>query len=265
MLKIRVMPTLLHKDFGLVKGERFHSWRRTGSAMQQIKVYNLREVDELVFLDITASIRGAEPDYQLIDDLADDCFMPMTVGGGIRTIDHARGVLQVGADKVSINSAAVETPQLITQIGDRFGSQCVVVSIDYKLHRDGSREVFTYSGSKPMGLDPVSFAKRAQQLGAGEILLTSIDRDGTFGGYDIECIRSVSEAVSIPVIASGGAGSYEDMRLAIVEGKASAVAAASIFHFSHLTPLEAKRYLGSKGLPVRLADEAESEIGGNHG
>jgi cyclase len=259
VLKIRVMPTLLHKDFGLVKGERFHSWRRTGSAMQQIKVYNLREVDELVFLDITASIKGSPPDYQLIDGLADDCFMPMTVGGGIRTIDHARGVLQVGADKVSINSAAVENPHLITQIADRFGSQCVVVSIDYKLHPDGAREVFTYSGSKPTGLDPVAFAKLSQERGAGEILLTSIDRDGTFVGYDIECIRNVSEAVSIPVIASGGAGSYEDMSVAIVEGKASAVAAASIFHFSHLTPLEAKRYLAAKGLPVRLVDQPEAD------
>jgi cyclase len=259
MLKVRVMPTLLHKDFGLVKGERFHSWRRTGSAMQQIKVYNLREVDELVLLDITASIKGRPPDYQLIDDLADDCFMPMTVGGGIRTIDHARGVLQVGADKVSINSAAVEHPELITQIADRFGSQCVVVSIDYKLHADGTREMFTYSGSKPTGLDPVSFAVMVQERGAGEILLTSIDRDGTFAGYDVECIRNVSEAVSIPVIASGGAGSYEDMSVAIIEGRASAVAAASIFHFSHLTPLEAKQYLARKGLPVRLVDQPESE------
>ncbi len=254
MLKIRVMPTLLHKDFGLVKGERFHSWRRTGSAMQQIKVYNLREVDELVFVDITASLGGREPDYGLIDDLADDCFMPMTVGGGIRTIAQARGVLQVGADKVSINTGAVEDPGLISAIAEKFGSQCVVVSIDYRQHEDGHREIFSYSGSRPTGLDPVAFARKAQEMGAGEILLTSIDRDGTFKGYDIECIRRVSEAVSIPVIASGGAGSYEDMRLAIVDGRASAVAAASVYHFSHLTPLEAKRYLAAHGLPVRLVD-----------
>jgi imidazole glycerol-phosphate synthase subunit HisF len=252
MLKIRVMPTLLYKEFGLVKGERFHSWRRTGSAMQQIKVYNLREVDELVFVDITASLNSREPDYELIDDLADDCFMPMTVGGGIRTIDHARRVLQVGADKVSLNSGAVSDPQLITQIAERFGSQCVVVSIDYKQHEDGRYEMFTHSGTRPTGLDPVDFALRAQVLGAGEILLTSIDRDGMFTGYDVDCIRRVSDAVSIPVIASGGAGSYEDMRVAIVDGKASAVAAASIFHFTHLTPLEAKKYLASAGLPVRV-------------
>jgi cyclase len=254
MLKVRVMPTLLHKDFGLVKGERFNSWRRTGSAMQQIKVYNMREVDELVYFDITASTSGREPDYEEIDHLADDCFMPMTVGGGIRTIEHARNVLQVGADKVSLNSGAVEDPQLISRIAERFGSQCVVVSIDFKRHTDGRCEVFTHSGSRATGLDPVAFAVHAEQLGAGEILLTSIDRDGMFTGYDLECTRRVSDAVSIPVIASGGAGSYEDMWAAIVEGGASAVAAASIFHFTHLTPLEAKRYLAGKGLPVRLVD-----------
>lgn len=254
MLKIRVMPTLLHKEFGLVKGERFNSWRRTGSAMQQIKVYNMREVDELVYFDITASLSGREPDYEEIDHLADDCFMPMTVGGGIRTIEHARNVLQVGADKVSLNSGAIDDPQLISRIAEKFGSQCVVVSIDFKRHADGRCEIFTHSGSRATGLDPVAFAAHAETLGAGEILLTGIDRDGMFTGYDLECTRRVSDAVSIPVIASGGAGSYEDMRVAIVDGGASAVAAASIFHFTHLTPLEAKRYLAGKGLPVRLVD-----------
>lgn len=263
MLKVRVMPTLLYKDFGLVKGERFHSWRRTGSAMQQIKVYNLREVDEIVFFDVTASINGHTPDYELIDDLADDCFMPMTVGGGIRTIEHARQVLKVGADKVAINSGAVDHPQLITQIAERFGSQCVVVSIDYKKHSDGTYEVFTYSGSRPTGLDPIDFAKQAERLGAGEILLTSIDRDGTFLGYDIECIRRVCEAVSIPVVASGGAGSYEDMRTAIVDGKASAVAAASIFHFTERTPAEAKKYLTAAGIPIRMTYGADAHLGSN--
>jgi cyclase len=252
MLKIRVIPTLLHKDFGLVKGERFHSWRRTGSAMQQIRVYNLREVDELVFFDITASLGAKEPDYGLIDSLADDCFMPMTVGGGIRTISQARSVLQVGADKVSINTGAVENPILISEIAEKFGSQCVVVSIDYKQHEDGRREIFTHSGTRPTGLDPVLFAVKAEAMGAGEILLTSIDRDGTFSGYDIDCIRCVSDNISIPVIASGGAGTYEDMRLAVENGRASAVAAASIFHFSHQTPLEAKQYLVTHGLPARL-------------
>jgi cyclase len=211
MLKIRIIPTLLYKDYGLVKGTCFNSWRRTGSAMQQIKVYNMREVDELIFVDISASLAGRPPDYALIDDLADDCFMPMTVGGGISNVEQARRVLQVGADKVSINSAAIDNPNIISEIAERFGSQCVVVSIDYKTYKDGTSEVFTYSGSKSTGIDPVQFAIEAERRGAGEILLTSIDRDGTFKGYDVECIRRVSDAVSIPVIASGGAGSYEDM------------------------------------------------------
>jgi len=252
MLKVRVIPTLLYKNVGLVKGERFDSWRRTGSAMQQIKVYNLREVDELVFLDIAASMEDSEPDYALIDYLADDCFMPMTVGGGIKTIEHARRVLQVGADKVAINTGAIEDPSLVTRIADRFGSQCVVISIDYKTYIDGRREIFSHSGTKQTGLDPVEFAKSMEHLGAGEILLTSIDRDGTYTGYDIDTIREVTDAVNVPVIASGGAGGYDDMRKAIMDGNASAVAAASIFHFTQLTPLEAKRYLAANGLPVRL-------------
>jgi len=252
MLKIRVIPTLLYKDYGLVKGIQFDSWRRTGSAMQQIKVYNMREVDELIFVDISASKTGRPPDYSLIDDLADDCFMPMTVGGGINTIEHARRVLQVGADKVSINTAAVNNPNLISEIAEHFGSQCVVVSIDYRRHADGRYEVFTYSGSKATGIDPVKFAMEAEKRGAGEILLTSIDRDGTFTGYDIECTLNVSESISIPVIASGGANSYEHMRRVIIDGKASAVAAASIYHFTHLTPYEAKLYLSHHGLPVRI-------------
>lgn len=252
MLKIRVMPTLLYKDYGLVKGVGFDSWRRTGSAMQQIKVYNMREVDELIFLDIAANTEGREPDYALIDDLADDCFMPMTVGGGIRTLDQARRILQVGADKVAINTGAVENPALITEIAERFGTQCVVVSIDYRQHADGRREVFTYSGKRPMGLEARTFAVEAQRRGAGEILLTSIERDGSFKGYDLDGIRTITSAVSIPVIASGGAGSYEHMRRAIVEGGASAVAAASIFHFTEQTPMESKRYLRDHGLVVRL-------------
>jgi cyclase len=252
MLKIRVMPTLLYKDYGLVKGVGFDSWRRTGSAMQQIKVYNMREVDELVFLDITANSEGRAPDYELIDDLADDCFMPMTVGGGIRTLEQARRILQVGADKVAINTGAVEDVRLITEIAERFGAQCVVVSIDYRLHVDGRREVFTYSGKRPTGLDATAFAVEAERRGAGEILLTNIERDGSFQGYDLEGIRAVTSSISIPVIASGGAGGYEHMRQVIVEGGASAVAAASIFHFTEQTPLEAKRYLHNHGLAVRL-------------
>lgn len=252
MLKVRVMPTLLYKDYGLVKGIGFDSWRRTGSAMQQIKVYNMREVDELVFVDISANAEGRDPDYDLIDDLADDCFMPMTVGGGIRTLAQARRVLQVGADKVAINTGAVENPRLIADIAEQFGSQCVVVSIDYRQLPNGNREVYTYSGSRPTGLDPIAFALEAERLGAGEILFTSIERDGTFKGYDLEGLRTLTSTVSIPVIASGGAGHYQHMVEAVVHGGVSAVAAASIFHFTEQTPKEAKRALHAAGIPARI-------------
>ena len=250
--KIRVMPVLLYKNVGLVKGVRFDSWRRVGSAMQSIKVYNLREVDELVFLDITATREGRSPDFQTIDELADECFMPLAVGGGIRSVDDVHRLLQVGADKIVLNTAAVETPDLIQKIAYRFGAQCVVISIDAILRPDAQYEVLTRSGTFSTGLDPVTLAKQVESSGAGEILITSIERDGTMLGYDTELIHRVSETVSIPVIASGGAGSYEHMAQALRVGKASAVAAASIFHFTQQTPLEAKRYLKQRGFNVRL-------------
>lgn len=251
-LKVRIIPTLLYKDMGLVKGVSFDSWRRTGSAMQTIKVYNLREVDELVFLDITATADGRSPDFDTIDDLADDCFMPFAVGGGIRTIDDVRRLLQVGADKVVLNTAAVETPDLIHQIANRFGSQCVVVSIDAKKNDQGEYKVYTHSGKHITNKNPVQVAKHAEMLGAGEIIITSIDRDGTMTGYDIELTRQVNNAVSIPVIASGGAGNYEHMAQVLKDCQVSAVAAASIFHFTQQTPLEAKRYLRESGFNVRI-------------
>jgi len=252
MLKVRVIPTLLYKDFGLVKGKAFDSWRPVGGLMQSIKVYNLRGVDELAFLDIRATLEGRPPDYNLVDDFADECFMPLTVGGGVRTVDQVRRLLTVGADKVALNTAAVSEPQLVREAADRFGSQCVVVSIDAKLIPGVGHEVFTHSGTRGTGLDPVTHAKSVEESGAGEILLTSIDRDGTMKGYDLDLIRQVTEAVSIPVIASGGAGSYEDLVAAVREGHASAVAAAAIFHFTHLTPLDAKRHMAANGIPVRL-------------
>lgn len=254
MLKVRVIPTLLFKDVGLVKGVAFDSWRRTGSAMQAVKVYNMRQVDELIFLDISATPDGRPPDFAAIDDLADECFMPLTVGGGVRTVEDVRRLLRVGADKVSINTAAVQAPQLIHKAAERFGSQCVVVAIDFRRHPGGRLEVYTHCGTRGTGLDPVAVARQAEQLGAGELLLTSIDRDGTMQGYDIEATRRVATAVSIPVIASGGAGSYEDMAEVLRDGKASDVAAASIFHFTQQTPLEAKRYLAAQGFRVRLSD-----------
>lgn len=252
MLKVRIIPTLLYKEVGLVKGVGFDSWRRVGSAMQAIKVYNMREVDELVFLDITATQERRSPDFELIDELADECFMPMTVGGGIRSINDVRRLLQVGADKVAINTQAIENPELIEQVAKKFGSQCVVVSIDVRKRDDGEYEVYTHSGTHPTGIDPLSLVQKVVSMGAGEILLTSIERDGTMNGYDVELIRNVSDLVSVPVIASGGAGNYEHMFQALTQGKASAVAAASIFHFTEQTPLEAKHYLDERNIHVRL-------------
>lgn len=245
------MPTLLYRDVGLVKGTRFDSSRRVGSLMQAVKVYNLREVDELVFLDISATVQGRSPDFELVDDFADECFMPLTVGGGIRSVDDVGRLLAVGADKVSVNTAAVENPTLVSEIAARFGSQCVVVSIDARKTGAGWT-VVTRSGTHDTGLDPVGFARRVQELGAGEILLTSVDRDGTMEGYDVELTAAVSGAVTIPVIASGGAGGYAHMAEAVQRGGASAVAAAAIFHFTQATPLEAKRYLRERGIAVRL-------------
>lgn len=247
------MPTLLYRDVGLVKGTRFDSSRRVGSLMQAVKVYNLREVDELVFLDISATLQGRAPDFELVDDFADECFMPLTVGGGIRSVDDVGRLLAVGADKVSVNTAAVEHPSLVSEIARRFGSQCVVVSIDARRRPDGAGwTVATHAGTRDTGLDPVTLARRAQELGAGEILLTSVDRDGTMEGYDLELTAAVSGAVTVPVIASGGAGSYAHMAEAVQGGGASAVAAAAIFHFTQATPLEAKRYLRGQGIAVRL-------------
>jgi cyclase len=253
MLKVRVMPTLLWKNVGLVKGEGFDSWRRIGTVMPAIKVYNRREVDELVLLDITASAEAREPDYESIAEFAAECFVPLTVGGGVCDLEQIRLLLRAGADKVAINTAAYRTPELIAEIAQRFGSQCVVVSIDVKRHDDGRYECFSLSGTQAEGKDPVAWAMAVEQLGAGEILLTSIERDGRMQGYDLPLIQAVSQAVSIPVIASGGAGSYEDFYQAFAEAGASAVAAASMFHFTEQTPLEAKRYLQAKGLPVRNA------------
>lgn len=252
MLKTRIIPTLLYRDFGLVKGKRFDSRRAVGSPMQAVKVYNLRGVDELVFLDVTATLQDRSPDFALVDDLADDCFMPLAVGGGVRSLEDVRSLLQVGADKVLMNTAAVEQPDLVRQAAEHFGSQCVVVSIDVSRDETGRATAWTHSGTVSTGRDPVNLAIECERLGAGEILLTSIDRDGTMEGYDLDLTRNVSRAVSIPVIASGGAGSYEDMARAVLEGEATAVAAASIFHFTEQTPMEAKRHLQDRGVPVRM-------------
>ena len=251
MLKVRIIPTLLWKDFGLVKGIGFDSWRRVGTVLPAIKVYNTREVDELILVDITATGEAREPDYESVAEFSAECFVPLTVGGGIRNLDHITRLLHAGADKVSINSAAHENPTLITEAANRFGAQCIVVSMDARRLPDGRHECFSHSGTKPTGKAPAAWAREVEALGAGEILLTSIERDGTMQGYDLELIQQVTAAVRIPVIASGGAGNYEHMAAAIQAGRASAVAAASLFHFTQQTPLEAKHYLAKLGIPVR--------------
>jgi cyclase len=250
MLKTRIIPTLLWKNIGLVKGIGFDSWRRVGTVLPAIKVYTLREVDELILLDITATDEMREPDYETIADWAQECFVPVTIGGGIRNLEQIRRLLRCGADKVSINSAAYEQPNLISEAAKRFGSQCVVVSIDARKTANGDYECYSHSGRLPTGKRPGGWARFCEGLGAGEILITSIELDGTMQGYDLKLIEEVTRQVSIPVIASGGAGSPQHMLEAIQHG-ANAVAAASIFHFTEQTPAQVRDFLFSQGIPVR--------------
>lgn len=250
MLKVRIIPTLLWKDVGLVKGIGFDSWRRVGPVVPAMKVYNTRDVDELILVDITANRRSAVPDYESVHDFSDECFVPLTVGGGITEIEHIQKLLRSGADKISINTAAYARAGLIDEAAKRYGAQCVVASIDARLV-DGRHVCFSHSGTVATSRVPAEWARELEARGAGEILLTSIDRDGTMEGYDLALIEQVARAVNLPVIASGGAGSYEHMRQAIQQAGASAVAAASIFHFTQQTPAEAKRYLAAVGIATR--------------
>ena len=256
MLKVRVIPTLLWKNFGLVKGIGFDSWRRVGPVLPAVKVYNTRDVDELVLVDITASPTGGDPDPDSVRDFADECFVPFTVGGGIRTIEHIRDLLRAGADKISVNTAAYADPKLVTAAASRYGAQCVVASIDARRSEDGTYRCFSHCGTRPTERLPREWAAELADRGAGEILITSIERDGTMQGYELPLVEQVVRAVTIPVIASGGAGNYEHMRQVIQEAGASAVAAASIFHFTEQTPAEAKKYLGAAGIPVRAGYRA---------
>jgi imidazole glycerol-phosphate synthase subunit HisF len=252
MLKTRIIPTLLWKHVGLVKGVAFDSGRRVGTVLPAVKVYNTREVDELILLDIAATHDHRPPDYESVYEISAECFMPLTVGGGVRSLEHVRELLRAGADKIAVNTACFESPHFITEAAQRFGSQCMVVSLDARKRSDGSYECYSHCGTRATGKDVGSFARQMEDAGAGEILITSIERDGTMEGYDLDLIRMVSEAVSVPVIASGGAGNYDHMWQALSVGKASAVAAASMFHFTEQTPLEAKTFLAGKGVHVRL-------------
>ncbi len=251
MLKIRVIPTLLWKNYGLVKGVGFNSWRRVGSVIPAIKVYNSRDVDELFLFDITATEEKREPDNKSMKDFAIECSVPFTVGGGINKLSQIEHLLKSGADKISINSYSYTRPEIIKEASNMFGSQCVVASIDAKKNTDGQYYCYSDCGKKNTEKKPDEWAKELEQLGCGEILITSINLDGTRKGYDIKLISTVVKAVSVPVIASGGAGNYDHMVYAIRDGGASAVAAASMFHFTDQTPLKAKKKLNESGIPVR--------------
>jgi imidazole glycerol-phosphate synthase subunit HisF len=254
VLKVRVIPTLLWKDVGLVKGVRFDSWRRVGPVLPAIKVYNARDVDELILLDITASLEGRGPDTSSVADFASACSVPFTVGGGIRSADQISSLLRSGADKIAMNTALYETPDIVDEAARRYGSQCVVASIDAK-GTAGRYTCVARAGTVDTGRVPVDVAREAVDRGAGEILITSIDRDGTMTGYDIDLLQQLS-TLPVPVIASGGAGSYADLVEAVRAGGASAVAAASMFHFTEQTPAGAKAALHEAGIPVRQQFDA---------
>lgn len=251
MLKIRVIPTLLWDQFGLVKGKCFQSWRKVGIPLPAVTVYNQREVDELIFLDIKANQNQSEPDFLSVKDFSSVCHVPLTVGGGVRTLQHIRQLLMAGADKVAINTVAFEQPEFVQKAAQYFGAQCLVASIDVKLDANGQYSCFSHSGTQDQKVDPVAFAQTLEKLGVGEILVTAIDKDGVMKGYDTRLIQLITDAVSIPVIASGGAGKPEHM-LEAIQANASAVAAASMFHFTQQTPKDVKQYLKSQGLPIRI-------------
>jgi cyclase len=216
-----------------------------------IKVYCTRDVDELILLDINATSDCRQPDFESIEEFSAECFVPLTVGGGIREIDDITRLLRAGADKITINSAAYSDPDFVRRAATRFGSQCIVISIDVRRRADGNYECFSHCGSVATGKTPVEWVRELESLGAGEVLLTSVERDGTMSGYDLDLVRSVTQAVNIPVIAAGGAGNYEHLYEVISAGHANAVAAASMFHFTEQTPLAAKQFLAGKGLSIR--------------
>jgi cyclase len=256
MFKVRLIPCLDVKDGRVVKGVRFVELRDAGDPVEAAKAYDAAGADELCFLDITASHEERAILLDVVRRTAEACFMPLTVGGGVRTVEDVRTLLASGADKVSINTAAVQNRRLVSEAAEKFGDQCIVVAIDAKkASKPGEParwEIFTHGGRNPTGLDAVAYAREVVSLGAGEILLTSMDRDGTKQGYDIALTRAVADAVPVPVIASGGAGQLEHLVEGIRDGHATAVLAASIFHFGEFTVREAKEYMAKVGLPVRL-------------
>jgi len=251
LLTKRIIPCLDVMEGRVVKGMNFVNLMDAGDPVVNAKAYEKQLADELCFLDITASHEKRRTILNVIEDVAREVFMPLTAGGGIRNLQDIRDVLLAGADKVTINTAAIERPEIVREASDVFGSQCICVAIDAKRSGAGF-EVYTYGGRKPTGVEAIGWAKKVEELGAGEILLTSMDRDGTKIGYDIPLTRAISEAVNIPVIASGGVGTLEHLYEGLVDGKADAVLAASIFHYREYTVIEAKEYLRQRGVAVRL-------------
>ena len=250
-LAVRIIPCLDVANGRVVKGVNFVALRDAGDPVQAAAAYDAAGADELCFLDITASHENRGTLLDIVERTADQCFMPLTVGGGVRSVEDARALLLAGADKVAVNSAAVARPALIGELAMRFGEQCVVVAVDAKAVGPGKWEIFTYGGRKATGIDAVAYAIEAARLGAGEILLTSMDRDGTKAGYDLALTRMISDAVPVPVVASGGVGNVADLVSGVRDGHASAVLAASIFHFGEVTVAQARAALAAAGLPVR--------------
>src|SRR5690242_14916139 len=256
MFKVRVIPCLDVKDGRVVKGVNFVNLRDAGDPVEAAVAYDAAGADELTFLDITASHEDRATILDVVQRTAEACFMPVTVGGGVRTIDDIRALLLAGADKVSINSAAVADRSFVKRAAEKFGEQCIVVAIDAKAVAPNRWELFTHGGRKPTGLDAVAYAREVVGLGAGEILLTSMDRDGTKAGYDLALTRAVADAVQVPVVASGGVGTLDHLVEGVTDGGASAVLAASIFHFGTFTIADAKEHLARAGVPVRHVSHA---------
>ncbi len=251
MLTKRIIPCLDVTAGRVVKGVRFVELRDAGDPVEIARRYDEQGADELTFLDITASSDDRDIILHVIESVADQVFIPLTVGGGVRAVEDVRRLLNAGADKISINTAAIQSPRLVADAAGRFGSQCIVVAIDAKADGPGRWQVYTHGGRRGTGLDAVAWAREVERLGAGEILLTSMDRDGTRQGFDLGLTRAVADAVGIPVIASGGVGSLEHLAEGVTEGRADAVLAASIFHFGEFTVAQAKRLMADRGIPVR--------------
>ncbi len=252
MLKVRIIPCLDVKDGRVVKGVNFVDLRDAGDPVEQARLYDAQGADELCFLDISASSDNRDTLYDVVAKVAEQCFMPLTVGGGVRMLEDIRKLLLAGADKVSINTAAVKRPEFVREAAEKFGSQCIVVAIDAKSVAEDKFEIFTHGGRNATGLDAVEWARRMEEYGAGEILLTSMDRDGTAKGFNLPLTRAIADAVKIPVIASGGVGTLQHLVEGVREGHASAVLAASIFHYGTYTVAQAKAALKAANIPVRL-------------